>query len=168
LKGIGSFPGFPVVLVTVRNNIITVAALAFFSFKPPMMGVGICPGRYTYELIKEDKEYGINIPTKDMIECVEYCGMNSGLDVEKFNETGLTPMEPRIIKSKLIQECPVNLECKVVKEIFLSSEFGGTHDWFIGKIETAHIDEYYDKAQALMFWAKKYRTVTGDFFTTKM
>jgi flavin reductase (DIM6/NTAB) family NADH-FMN oxidoreductase RutF len=168
LKGIGTFPAFPVVLVTVRNNIITVAALDFFSFEPPMMGVGICPDRFSYELIKEDQDFGINIPTKDMIESVEFCGLNSGRDVDKFNATGLTPMEPTIIKSKLITECPVNLECKVVKELYLSSEFSATHDWFIGRVVTAHVDGSYEKTQALVYWAKKYRTVSDVFSTTKI
>ena len=155
-------------MATVKNNIITLAALDFFSFKPPMMGIGICPVRYSYELIKEVKDFGINIPTKNMIESVEFCGMNSGRDVDKFDATGLTPVEPKTIRSKLIKECPVNLECKVVKELYLSTEFGATHDWFIGKVETAHIDEDYDKTQALVYWWKKYRTVTDVFYTSKI
>jgi flavin reductase (DIM6/NTAB) family NADH-FMN oxidoreductase RutF len=168
LKGITAFPAFPVVLVTVRNNIITVGALDFFSFKPPMMGVGICPGRYSYELIQEEKEFGINIPTKNMIETVEFCGMNSGRDVNKFQETGLTPMEPKKIRSKLIRECPVNLECNVIKELHLHSEFGASHDWFIGKVVTAHIEEDYDKTEALVYWWKKYRTVSDEVYTSEL
>ena len=132
------------------------------------MGIGICPPRYSHELIKEAKEFGINIPTQDLIESVEFCGLNSGRDVNKFQETGLTPMEPKIISSKLIQECPVNLECKVVKELYLNDEFQGTHDWFIGRVETAHIDENYDKKQALLYWQKKYRLVGEPFYTTKL
>jgi flavin reductase (DIM6/NTAB) family NADH-FMN oxidoreductase RutF len=168
VEGVKTFPAFPVVLVTVRNNIITVAALDFFSFKPPIMGVGICPVRYSYKLIKEDKEFGINIPTKNMLDAVEFCGLNSGRDVDKFKATGLTPMESKIIRSKLIEECPVNLECKVIKELLFCEEFEGTHDWFIGKVEMAHIDDKYDRTQALMYWWKKYRTVGEPCYTSKI
>lgn len=168
VEGLQAFPAFPVVLVTIQDNIITVAATHLFSFKPPLIGIGICPPRYSHELLQQTKEFGINIPTKDMIESVEFCGLNSGRDVNKFQETGLTPMASKLINSKLIQECPVNLECRVVKEIFLNAEFNGTHDWFIGSVETAHIDEDYDKQQALLYWQKKYRTVGEAFYTTKL
>ena len=155
LDGILAFPAFPVVLVTTQTNIITVAAMHMFSFNPPIVSVGICPPRYTYKLIKEEKEFGINVPTKDMIDVVEFCGTKSGAEVDKFEEFGLTPMKAKQIKSKLIAECPVNLECKVLKELDLQ----GSHVWFIGAVEAAHIDENYDKTKALMYWAKEYRTI---------
>ena len=168
IAGLQAFPAFPVALVTIQDNIITVATAHMFSFKPPLVTVGICPPRYSYQLIKEVGEFGINIPTKEMIESVEFCGLNSGRDVNKFQETGLTPMEPSKISTKLIQECPVNLECKVLHEVQLPNELQGTHRWFIGSVETAHIDENYDKQKALLYWQKKYRTVGEPFYTTEL
>ena len=168
IEGIQAFPAFPVALVTVKDNIITVATAHMFSFKPPLVIVGICPPRYSHELIKEAREFVINIPTKDIIESVEFCGLNSGRDVNKFQGSGLTPQDANQISSKLIQECPVNLECKVVQEIVVPEELKGSHDWFIGEVLTAHIDENYARTQALLYWAKKYRTVTDEFYTTKL
>ncbi len=168
IAGIQAFPAFPVALVTIKDNIITVATAHMFSFKPALVIVGICPPRYSNQLIRESQEFGLNIPTKDIIEKVEYCGLNSGRDVNKFQECGLTPMEPTKIASKLIQECPVNLECKVVQEITVPDELKGSHDWFIGSVETAHVDDNYDRTQALLYWAKKYRTVGEPFYTTNL
>ena len=91
-----------------------------------------------------------------------------GNDVDKFKETGLTPIEAKKIRAKLIQECPVNLECKVIHEISPPEGFQGTHTWFIGSVEAAYIDENYDKTQALLYWQKKYRLVSEPFYTTKL
>jgi flavin reductase (DIM6/NTAB) family NADH-FMN oxidoreductase RutF len=48
----------------------------------------------------------------------------------------LTPLTASQIKSPLIKECPVNMECKVKNVISL-----GTHDLFIGEIVKVHVDE---------------------------
>ena len=55
----------------------------------------------------------------------------------------------------MIEECPVNLECKVVHEISLE----GSHKWFIGEIKSAHIDSNYSRSDALMFWLGQFRQV---------
>ncbi|MFX0181881.1 MAG: flavin reductase family protein [Candidatus Hodarchaeota archaeon] len=156
LDGILSFPGFPLVLVCVKNNIITVAAVSFFSFKnPPMVMIGIVPKRFSYELIKETMDYSINIPTPNFMKEIKYCGSKSGRDVDKFAETTLTPMKAKKITSVLIKECPVSLECKVVHIINL----GGTHVWFVGEVVAAHKMENYNRSQAIMYWPREYRKV---------
>lgn len=53
-QGIYALPSFPVVLVTVRRNIMTAAAFHFYSFKPPCIMVGIRPENLTFELIWEE------------------------------------------------------------------------------------------------------------------
>lgn len=116
-QGMMAFPGFPIVLVCVRDNIITVAAVSFFSFgdrqgNPPMVMVGIVPTRYTFELLKETDDYSINIPTIELFEAIKICGSKSGRKVNKFKAAGLTPRKAQKISSYLIEECPVNLECK--------------------------------------------------------
>lgn len=164
-EGMMAFPGFPLVLVCVRDNIITVAAMSFFSFggskgKSPMVMVGIVPTRYTFELLKETDNYSINIPTKDLIPAIKVCGSKSGRDVEKFEAAGLTPKKAQKISSYLIEECPVNLECKVVHKVDLQ----GTHVWFIGEIVAAHQEEDYDRSQAIIYWPREYREV-GNIIT---
>lgn len=89
---------------------------------------------------------------------MEYCGKVSGRDVkDKFKEAGLTPVRSSEISSYLIKECPVNLECKVVKTL----DVGGTHTWFIGEVVAAHKKKDYDRSQAIMFWPREWRHV-GD------
>jgi flavin reductase (DIM6/NTAB) family NADH-FMN oxidoreductase RutF len=157
--GIRLLPSFPLVLVTVGNNIMTAGAFHFYSFTPPSVMVGIAPQRYTYELINQYNEFGINIPKAEQIELVRICGSNSGKRVaDKYRVAGVTPLKGTIITSSLIEECPLNIECVVVNKI----DYPGTHQWFVGEIKAVHMDEDYKSDQALMFWYKEYRKV-GDF-----
>jgi flavin reductase (DIM6/NTAB) family NADH-FMN oxidoreductase RutF len=124
-----------------------------------MILVGIIPDKYTYELIKEQKEFGINIPRVEQIELVRFCGSVSGRDVDdKYSKAGVTPFEGVKIKSYMVKECPVNIECEVVHQV----DFEGTHQWFVGEVKAVHVDEEYERDQALMFWSGEYRRV-GEF-----
>mgnify|MGYP001046307490 CR=1 FL=1 len=161
-EGIYAFPPFPVVLVTVRDSIVTVGAVHLFSFNPPMYQIGIIPKSYSYELLEEAKEFIINIPTKGQIEILEFCGTTSGRDVDKFQKLGLTPQRGKIVEAMLIKECPVNIECKVLRKI----DLGGSHIWFIGKIVAVHMDKNYDKLATVAYGLeRKYREVGKVIYT---
>ncbi|MGD2205623.1 MAG: flavin reductase family protein [Anaerolineae bacterium] len=154
-EGIVTLPGFPLVLVTVDRNIMTAAAFSFYSFSPPCIMVGIRPENLTFELISEQGEFGVNIPTAAHLEAVRICGSVSGREAEKFEKAGLTPQRGSVIDSFLIAECPVNIECRVVHQV----QFGGTHTWFVGEIVAAHVDGGYSRDQALTYWMQEYRSV---------
>jgi len=158
-SGIWALPPFPVVLVTVGQNIMTAGAFHFYSFKPPSVMVGIMPAKHTYRLINEWGEFGINIPRADQIALVRLVGSVSGRDVDdKYSQAGVTPFQGTKIKSYLVKECPVNIECKVVHKI----DYRGSHQWYVGEILAVHVDEDYQRDQALMFWSGEYRKV-GEF-----
>jgi flavin reductase (DIM6/NTAB) family NADH-FMN oxidoreductase RutF len=154
-EGLWALPGFPVVLVTVDRNVMTAAAFSFYSFDPPCVMVGIRPQTWTFDLISEKRQFGINLPTKEQIELARYCGAVSGRDEDKFARDDLTAQEAEVIDGVLVAECPVSIECSVVHEV----EFGGTHRWFVGQIEAVHIDEAYTPYEALMFWWGQYRAM---------
>lgn len=155
-EGIFAFPPFPVVLVTIRSNIITVGAVHLFSFNPPMYQIGIMSKSYSYQLLEEAKQFVINIPTKKQIRILEFCGTTSRRDVDKFKELGLTPQKGKTVEAMLIKECPVNIECKVVRKI----DLGGSHIWFIGEVVTVHMDKDYDKTETVAYdLERKYREV---------
>jgi len=155
-QGLMLLPGFPVALVVIGTNIITVAATSFFSFRPPMLMIGIVPSRYSYQLIKEIHDFSFNLPGQDLLSEVKYCGSRSGRDHDKFNETKLTPEKSSKIKSFLIAEALVSLECKVIKSFKLENT---THVWFIGEIVSAHVKEDYDRSKSVLYWPKEFRTV---------
>ena len=130
----------PVVLVTCLDNegnpnIITLAWVGTVCSEPPIIAVGIRPTRYSYGLIKSNKEFVVNIPTTKILRESDYCGVSSGKNVEKFSETKLTKQKAENVKSPLIKECPVNIECKLKEVIPL-----GAHDLFLGEIVQVHVD----------------------------
>jgi flavin reductase (DIM6/NTAB) family NADH-FMN oxidoreductase RutF len=138
LQGLYQFPKFPVVLVTVGGehdrNIITLHFAHPVSFRPPMLGVGIGIGQYSHSLLKKHGEFVVNIPKADLRPAIDFCGAHSGRHVDKFKETGLTPVRASRVNAYLIGECPVNTECRVVQTVDL-----GTHTWFFGEVLTVHL-----------------------------
>ncbi len=135
------FYPWPLVLVTSvdsdgKPNIMTVAASSICSSNPPTVGVAIGTMQYTLELIQQTGDFGVNLPRRDQVKQVDLCGSVSGRDANKFELAGFTVQEPTVIRSPLIAECPVSMECKVVETVHL-----GNHDWVIGEIVAVHCDE---------------------------
>jgi len=129
-----------------KKNIITIGMFTFFSGKPSLVGIGISPKRYSYELIRRSGEFVVNIPTKKLMKAVSMCGSKSGRDVDKFVAARLTPIKGTKVNAPLIKECPVNIECKVVKEVET-----GDHIWFIGEVVAAHAQKGYNWKNGLLF-----------------
>ena len=119
-----------------ENNIVTVAWTGTVNTKPPMTYISLRPSRHSYGIIKEKGEFVINLTTTDMIKKTDYCGIYTGKKVNKFEKCGFTKCEATQVSAPLIDECPVNLECKVKDVIPL-----GTHDMFLAEIVAVHVDE---------------------------
>lgn len=145
-------PSFPCVLVTTDNNIITIGMVHIFSFSPPLLGIGVAPRRHSFNLIKQSKEFVINVPTKNLLSQVSFCGEKSGRDCDKFEATGLTKQPSIVVKTPSLQECPLNIECQVIKEIET-----GDHTWFIGEVVAARMASNYNPEDAILYWGGFYR-----------
>jgi flavin reductase (DIM6/NTAB) family NADH-FMN oxidoreductase RutF len=118
-----------------KPNIVTVAWIGMISCVPPVLGIGIHKSRHSYKLIKKFREFSVNIPPADKYKEVDYCGIISGRDRNKFKDANLTPVKSGKIKTPIIKECPFNLECKLVKTLEVSE-----HTLFLGEILETHID----------------------------
>ena len=143
--GAVAFPGFPVALVSTRDNIIMVALVHRFSYNPLMLGIGISHSRYSHHLIREEKEFIVNLPTSDHLKQVRICGQLSGRSIDKFEVTGFTKVSGKAVNSSMIRECPVSMECKVVQQLEL-----GERTWFIGEVVAVHAEEDYDVSGFLL------------------
>lgn len=125
----------------IRPNIITVAWAGIVNTEPPMLSVSIRPERLSHEIIMKTREFVVNIPSASLAKVVDWCGMKSGRDVDKFAEMRLTSLPAEQVSCPIIADCPINIECKVAKVIPL-----GTHDMFIAKIVAVQIaDTLLDK-----------------------
>ncbi len=121
-----------------RNNIITLAWVGTVCTNPPMVYISVRPERYSYPILKETGEFVINLTTKDLAYATDYCGVKSGRDVDKFKEMNLTPIPATEVKAPMIEESPVNIECRVREIIPL-----GSHDMFLADVLAVHADEKY-------------------------
>jgi flavin reductase (DIM6/NTAB) family NADH-FMN oxidoreductase RutF len=135
----------PVVLVTCidemgKPNIITLAWAGVVNSEPPMVGISIRQNRHSYGCVKETREFVVNIPTEEMLRGVDVCGLLSGRNTKKFDLTGWRPVPAEKVKPPLIDECPVQMECRVKEIIPL-----GSHDLFIGEIVALHVGEEFQK-----------------------
>ena len=135
----------PVVLVTCVNeegkpNIITLAWVGVINSEPPMVGVSIRPERYSHACIRKAKEFVVNLPTEEMVRKVDACGILSGKEADKFAAMGWKPVPAERIKTPLIDECPVQLECQLREILSL-----GSHDLFLGQIVALHVKEEVQK-----------------------
>ncbi len=124
----------PAVLVTCCNrslvpNVLTVAWHTPLSHNPPLLGISIDLRRYSSELIQVQKEFVINVVSKELQSAVECCGSKSGRDEDKFTAAGLIIQSAHYVRPPVIVGALAYLECKVVNELHT-----GDHTFFIGKV----------------------------------
>ena len=119
-----------------EKNIITIAWTGIVNSNPPMTYVSVRKSRHSHHLIEESGEFVINVTTEDMAFATDYCGVKSGRDVDKFKEMNLTAIPGEKVSCPMIEESPVNLECKVVEVHRYPS-----HDMFVAEIVAMHVDE---------------------------
>ncbi len=132
----------PAVMVTSgtmeKSNIMTVAWTGIQNTNPAIVYISVRPERYSYNLIKETKEFAINLTTKELAYATDWCGVKSGAKVDKFKEMKLTKQKANFVKCPLIEESPVSIECKVIeiKEL-------GSHHMFVAEVLSIDADEKY-------------------------
>lgn len=133
-------PTSPVVMATCIDkeghaNIITLGMYMPISSRPPLVCIGVAPQRYSHGLIEETGEFVVNSPPLSLEEEMHYCGTESGRRVDKFKETGLTPIPSLRVRPPRIKECFSHLECKVVQSITC-----GDHTLFVGEVVATTAD----------------------------
>jgi flavin reductase (DIM6/NTAB) family NADH-FMN oxidoreductase RutF len=135
-----------------KPNIMPLAWAMPTSHSPPLVAMSISPKRYSHALIEKTEEFVINIPTVKIVNETLACGNTSGRDHDKFEETGLTPIPAKKVKTPIIEECLAHLECK------LHNQFEtGDHTVFIGEIVEAYANkgvftDKYDMNKAQMLY----------------
>lgn len=119
-------------------NIFTASWVGTICTNPPMCYVSIRPERHSYGIIKRNMEFVLNVTTEELAFATDWCGVRSGRDYNKFDEMKLTPAEAAVVKAPIIQESPLNIECRVKEILSL-----GSHDMFIADVVNVKADEKY-------------------------
>ena len=103
-----------------------------------MTYISVRRSRSSHDIIEKTGEFVINVTTADLVKAMDFCGVRSGRDIDKFEHLGLTPEKGDLVNAPMIAESPVNLECKVTE-----IKSFPTHDMFIAEIVAVHIDDKY-------------------------
>lgn len=142
-------------------NVMTVSWTGTICTNPPMCYVSIRPERYSYDIIKRNGCFVINLTNKDLAKATDFCGVRSGRDGDKFKLAGITPGKAEIVSAPTVEESPVSIECRVKEIVPL-----GSHDMFIADVVNVLVDEkYIDEADKLDMAAMDLIAYThGEYF----
>lgn len=139
-KGSALLAPLPPALVTCgtveKPNILTIGWTGIINSQPPKTYISVRPERLSHSIISETREFVINIPTEALVRAVDFCGVRSGRDTDKFAECSLNAEKADKVSAPLLAESPVNLECRVFEIVPL-----GTHDMFLADIVAVNVDD---------------------------
>ncbi len=132
-----------------------VAGVGVVNRFPLMVGIAICRRnmtesyfkRHSLGLIRQTREFAVNIPHAGMQKAIDICGSVSGKKQDKFALTGLALEKSRKIRAPVLAACPINLECIVRKTVPLPS-----HDFIIGEVLMIHIDNALLQGKKQLTW----------------
>ena len=148
-RAIGATPYLnpvPAVLIGCRDsasgakpNLITVAWAGVCCSHPPMISISLRKERYSYALIEKTREFTVNLVGESLLKAVDFCGVKSGRDVDKFEAQGLTAISAHPLEfAPALLESPAYLCCRVKEIISL-----GSHDLFLAEVVQVYVQERY-------------------------
>ncbi|MBO7198735.1 MAG: flavin reductase family protein [Alistipes sp.] len=158
----------PAVLVSCGStpeeyNMLTIAWTGTVCTNPPMCYISVRKERHSYDLIRRTGEFAINLTTEAMARATDWCGVRSGRDNNKWEATGLTPMENEYISAPVIAESPLSICCKVRQVIEL-----GSHDMFLADVVGILADKRYIDPETGKFSLEKAHPIVyshGEYYT---
>ncbi|MGZ3706426.1 MAG: flavin reductase family protein [Bdellovibrionota bacterium] len=131
-------PGPGVLLATSykrKYNVMTMSWHTMLDFEPPLLGCVVSNRNFSFEPLRRSRECTINIPSARLLKKVVECGNTSGRSVDKFQTCGLTPLPGTEVKAPIIEECFVNLECRIV-----DARMANKYNFFVLEVVRAWMD----------------------------
>ena len=119
-----------------KPNYLAVAWFGMVHPKPPYVMVTMNKVHYTNSGIKENGTFSVNIPSAEMAEVTDYCGLVSG---NKYDKSGIfETFYGKLETAPMIKECAFNAECRLIQTVDLPLE-----ELFIGEIVGVYTEERY-------------------------
>lgn len=145
-----------------KPNIITVAWTGTVCSDPAMVYISVRPGRYSHDIIRDTGEFVINLTDSHLTRAMDYCGVKSGRDTDKFAQCHLTAIPSQSVDAVSVGESPVCIECKVTRMIPL-----GSHDMFLARVTAVTVDDTYmdDKGKFHLNQAGLVAYSHGEYFS---
>ena len=123
-------------IVDGKPDFAAVAWTGIAASTPPSVTIALQHHRYSLKGIYQNLAFSINVPSQDLVKETDYCGIISGADTDKVKDCGFTVFYGDLDMAPLIEQCPINLECKVSHILNL-----GSHALVIGTILETHFSE---------------------------
>ena len=128
-----------------KDAAMTAAWHSSISFKPPIYGVAITSKRFTYQLIMESREFGINFISSEKASLAAAIGGTSGQQMDKFERFNIQKEKPLKTTAPILKDAYAAYECKLV-----DSKSYGDHIWIVGEIVAVHfLEEAFTPAEVL-------------------
>ncbi|MFI5342415.1 MAG: flavin reductase family protein, partial [Candidatus Methylomirabilales bacterium] len=128
----------PVVLVAavveVTPNYMAVAWITRVNYQPPLLGIALGKRQYTARGIQAHGEFGVSIPSRDLITVTDYVGLVSGSAVDKSEV--FESFYGSLAHAPMARACPLTMACGVVQTVELPPSC-----CFIGEIVEAYAEE---------------------------
>jgi len=138
--GIGAFyQHYPRVAVVVtahaegRDNAASIAWHTTISKNPPLYAVSIAQGHFTYKLIAQSKEFGVNFLPDTKAELVAAIGGSNGSVIDKFKSFSIAKDNPLKTSVPVMKDAYATFECKLVDD-----RLYGDHRMLVGEIVAVH------------------------------
>ncbi len=116
-----------------KKNAMAVAWHSSVSREPPLYGVSIATKRFTYRLILQSSEFGINFLPFEAAELVASVGGSGGGEIDKFQRFAIPEERPLKTSVPVLKDAYAAYECKVV-----DNKTYGDHVWVVGEIVAVH------------------------------
>ena len=128
-----------------RDDAMTAAWHSSISLKPPLYGIAIASKRFTYQLITESREFGINFILSENASLAAAIGGTSGKKMDKFKRFNIKKEKPLKTTAPILKDSYAAYECKLV-----DSKPYGDHLWIVGEIVAVHfLEEAFTPAEVL-------------------
>ena len=100
---------------------------------PPLYGVSIATKRFTYPLIADSKEFGVNFLPFEQAGLIASVGGCSGYEVDKFDRFNIAKDKPVQTSVPILKAAYAAYECKLTDD-----RDYGDHRLLVGKIVAVH------------------------------
>jgi flavin reductase (DIM6/NTAB) family NADH-FMN oxidoreductase RutF len=128
----------PVVLIGAevdgKANFMTAAFLGIVNFEPAIIACGLSPKHYTCRGIEAHKAFSLNLPSPELVEATDWCGLRTGEKVDKSRV--FETFSGELSGAPMIQRCRINVECKLTQTVPLAVDTA-----FFGEVVAVHVDD---------------------------
>jgi len=122
-------------MVKEKINYATYGSFGLLSPRPKTyLYIGSQGSRYTNIGIKENGHFSVNIPSVEQMQKTDYVGLVSGHRTDK--SAVFKSFFGSVDKAPMIEECPVNMLCKLIKTADLPDR-----DIFFGEVLETYVNE---------------------------